>query len=138
MKWNSIICPICEVLTSPFGTMAGIVSPNRLARTCNSNTATKVMGIIVFVICQWTAWASTLITHKHFMTRRKEAKGDQNQKETYAQSLIPFCTYFRLNVYLLQLLSLLFLAHGVLLYLLLSNGICRPTVCIMSFNADHP
>ena len=26
--------------------------------------------------------------------------GSQNKKETYAQSLTPFCTYFRLNLYI--------------------------------------
>ena len=57
---------------------------------------------------QCVAWASTLITHKH--SRQKKTT---EMKETYAQSLTPFWAYFRLELCLRHLLSLLLPSHYV-------------------------
>ena len=54
-----------------------------------------------------------MIIHKH--SPKEEGSGNQNKKETYAQSLTPFYTSF----YLLQLPSLLLASYYMLLYLLL-------------------
>ena len=45
--------------------------------------------------------------HKRSPKERNREKTNQIKTETYAQSPTPFYTYFLLNLYLLQLLSLL-------------------------------
>ena len=63
--------------------------------------------IIVLAIWQCVAWASTSITH-HTHSRQKKTT---EIKETYAQSLTPFWTCFRLGFYLLHLLPLFLPSH---------------------------
>ena len=60
------------------------------------DTGWQTVHIIVFSTRKCAAWVSTLITHKH--SRKKKTTGNQNKKETYAQRLTPFYTYFRLTV----------------------------------------
>ena len=67
-----------------------------------------VSTIIVLGIRQCASWASTLITHKHSLKKKAT-----EIRETCAQSLTPFWTYFRLELYLLHLLSLPLPSHYV-------------------------